>query len=72
LSPKEQIVADAVAAIDASNIFMNDVDACRMGGGVNLQCEAEGKADHNMLRPVAALTGCVGSLRAQGRTSRRL
>jgi hypothetical protein len=36
LSPKEQIVADAVAAIDASNIFMNDVDACRMGGGVNL------------------------------------
>lgn len=48
-----------IPAIDASFLFIADVHACRMVGGLSPNCLNEGKTDANLLRSVAALNGIV-------------
>lgn len=43
--------------LDATFLFIADVHACRMAGGLSPQCRQEGKTDANLLRNIAALNG---------------
>ena len=42
---------------DATFLFVGDVHACRMAGGLSPNCRQEGKTDAALLRHVAALNG---------------
>ncbi|WP_274630003.1 metallophosphoesterase [Arvimicrobium flavum] len=45
----------AVAANDATFLFISDVHACRMASGLSPNCQQEGKTDANLLRHIRAL-----------------
>ncbi|RWP36596.1 MAG: metallophosphoesterase [Mesorhizobium sp.] len=44
-----------IAPVDATFLFVADVHACRMAGGLSPNCQQEGKTDAALLRSVAAL-----------------
>jgi cytolysin (calcineurin-like family phosphatase) len=46
-----------IQPIDATFLFIADIHACRMAGGVSPDCLKEGKTDAALLRNVAALNG---------------
>jgi cytolysin (calcineurin-like family phosphatase) len=46
-----------VPPVDATFLFIADVHACRMAGGLSPNCQQEGKTDAALLRNVAALNG---------------
>ena len=55
--PGRALVAGQVPPMDATFLFVADVHACRMAGGLSANCQKEGKTDANLLRNVAALNG---------------
>jgi cytolysin (calcineurin-like family phosphatase) len=44
-----------IAPVDATFLFVADIHACRMAGGLSPNCQQEGKTDAALLRSVAAL-----------------
>jgi cytolysin (calcineurin-like family phosphatase) len=46
-----------IPPVDATFLFVADVHACRMAGGLSPNCQQEGKTDAALLRSVAALNG---------------
>ena len=49
--------ARAFPLVEATFLFIADVHACRMAGGLSANCQQEGKTDASLLRNVAALNG---------------
>ncbi len=51
------LAARAAPPVDATFLFVADIHACRMAGGLSPNCQQEGKTDAALLRHVAALNG---------------